>query len=209
MKARDNPFCVERIEKIRYRAVGTSFEELVMHLEQMNYRAAIIGPEGSGKTTLLEDFQARLEKKGLSTKSVFVNDTCPFTRSRRKRLVLELAGDEVVFLDGADSISRFAWLGLKRGILKTDAGLVITTHKSGLLPTLIECETTPELFRDIVAELLLSEDGVGADFFNGVYHRHNGNIRTSLRELYDIYANDEKVDTDKLRAYHSVLSQTE
>ena len=209
MKARDNPFSVQRIEKIRYRPLGTSLTKLLARLEAMDYRAAIIGPEGSGKTTLLDDLRTSLEDRGLRTKSVFVNDTSPFTRSRRKSLVLGLAGDEVVFLDGADSMSRFAWLGLKRGILKRDAGLVITTHKSGLLPTLIECETTPELFRDIVAELLLSKDGVGADFFNGIYHRHNGNIRTSLRELYDIYANDENLDTDKLRAYHSTPSQTE
>jgi len=209
VKARDNPFSVGRIEKIRYRAVGTGFEGLVVRLEEMGYRAAIIGAEGSGKTTLLEDLQACLDSRGLRTRSVFVNDTTPFTRSSRKRLFLELAGDEIVLLDGADAMGRFAWRGLSRRVLKAAAGLVITAHKSGLLPTLIECETTPALFRKIAGELLRGDEKLSADLLNGIYHRHNGNIRMCLRELYDIYANDQNLDIDKVWTYHSTLSQTD
>jgi len=188
VKARDNPFSVERIEKIRYRPLGTSFEELAERLETMNYRAAIIGPEGSGKTTLLEDLQRRLEAAGIRTKNVFVNDTNRLTRSRRRQLISELGGDEIVLLDGAGAIARLAWLGLKRGILKKAAGLVITAHRPGLLPVLIECSTTPALFRELTTDLLRRGEKVNAGFLDEIYHRHKGNIRTALRELYDTYA---------------------
>ncbi len=62
-------------------------------------------------------------------------------------------------------------------------GLVITSHRPGLLPTLYECETSPELLAGIVEELageeLDSEE---------VLARHRGNIRDALRELYDRWA---------------------
>ncbi len=57
MKARDNPFAVERVHAIRYHPVNTTFDQILARLHELNYRAAITGPEGSGKTTLLEDLE--------------------------------------------------------------------------------------------------------------------------------------------------------
>ncbi|MBN2269612.1 MAG: hypothetical protein JXN61_03305 [Sedimentisphaerales bacterium] len=123
-------------------------------LSEMNCRAAIIGLEGSGKTTLMENLQAHLQNAGGKTRSLFLNDNNPLTRSARKQFLSQLDADEIVFLDGAGAIGRLAWLSLKRSILKRAAGLVITAHRPGLLPTLIECKTTPALFRQIIADLL-------------------------------------------------------
>jgi hypothetical protein len=62
-------------------------------------------------------------------------------------------------------------------------GLVITSHRPGLLPTLFECTTSPELLAEIVGELS------GADLEAGeLYERHRGNVRDALRELYDRWA---------------------
>jgi hypothetical protein len=62
-------------------------------------------------------------------------------------------------------------------------GLVITSHRPGLLATLFECETTPELLAGIVREL--AGDGVDA---GELHARHAGNVRNALRELYDRWA---------------------
>jgi hypothetical protein len=67
-------------------------------------------------------------------------------------------------------------------------GLVITSHQPGLLPTLWQCETTPELLRSLVHELLA---GTGLDDnlpCAELFHRHHGNIRLSFLELYDRFA---------------------
>jgi len=188
MKARNNPFSVNRVLKIRYRPMNTSIEQLVARLASMHYRAAVIGPEGSGKTTLLEDLQAYLDRQGRKTKAVFVNDTRPFTRSARKRFLSQLAPDDIVFLDGADGISRLAWLSFKRAVFKRAAGLIITAHRPALLPTLIECTTTAALLQSIVHDLLGPDKAPDREFLKEIFAAHNGNIRNCFRNLYDTYA---------------------
>jgi hypothetical protein len=62
------------------------------------------------------------------------------------------------------------------------AGLIVTSHLPGLLPTLHECRTTPELLAAIVGELGGEEAALAAP---GLFGRHRGNLRDALRELYD------------------------
>jgi hypothetical protein len=188
MKARDNPFAVERIQTIRYRPLHTTFEQMFSRLRELNYRAAIIGPEGSGKTTLLEDLQPLLERKGLRTRLVFVNDTSGFDSPACRRLLSELTQDTLLLLDGADLIRRWDWSLLKRHTITHAYGLVITSHRRGLLPTLIECSTTPALLKDIINDLLPQGRPIAMDFLDCLYARHQGNLRDCLRELYDLHA---------------------
>jgi DNA polymerase III delta prime subunit len=81
-------------------------------------------------------------------------------------------------VDGAEQLTRLQWfrLRLRRG------GLVVTTHRRGMLPELHECRTSPALLREIASSLgvELTEDECSA-----LHRRHAGNIRESLRELYD------------------------
>ena len=186
MKARDNPFSAERTDRIAYRPVGTSFEKLLSRLEQMNYRAAIIGPDGSGKTTLLRDLKILLEEKGFVTKTVFINDTSPFTKDSRKQFFAELKCNEVVLLDGADHLGKFIWRRFKTNVLRSSTGLIITSHKPALLPSLIECSTSQGLFVGIVSQLLNGNSRIDRCLLGQIYDKHNGNIRDCLRQLYDI-----------------------
>ena len=188
MKARDDPFAVERIQTIRYRPLHTSFDRIPARLRELNYRAAIIGPEGSGKTMLLEDLQRLLERKGWRTRLVFVNDTSGCDRRACRHLVSELTPETLLLLDGADLIRRWDWSLLKRRTITYAGGLVITSHRAGLLPTLIECSTTPTLLNEIVNGLLPQSRTVPAEFLDSLYVRHQGNLRDCLRELYDLYA---------------------
>lgn len=135
MRARDNPFAADRIERIRYRFTGASLDELLARLEEMNYRAAIIGPEGSGKTTLLEDLRQALERRGLRTKLLFVNDASP-SEPQCRRFLSELIPRELVLLDGADVIRRSSWSLLRRHTITHAAGL--TPQAPAIPPALLD-----------------------------------------------------------------------
>jgi hypothetical protein len=188
MRARDNPFAVERIHTIRYRPLNMTFDQLLTRLHELNYRAAITGPEGSGKTTLFEDLQRVLEQKGLKTRPVFVNDASHLDSPACRQLLTELKREQIVLLDGADLIRRSDWSLLKRHTITHAYGLIITSHRRGLLPTLIECSTTPALLREIVADLQPQSRILTVEFLDTLYERHKGNLRACFRELYDLYA---------------------
>ncbi len=190
MRARDNPFGVDRIGRIRYRPLGTTFEQILTDLDQLNYRGAIVGPEGSGKTTLLEDLQAALEERGFPTQMVFVNDTHPFDGTACRRLLSVLPPDEIVLLDGADAISPSCWRLLRHRTIQHARGLVVTTHRRGRFPTLIDCRTTPELLQEIVASLLPPGQTISPDLLTRLFTEHEGNLRDCLRDLYDLLAAD-------------------
>ncbi len=193
MRARDNPFAAERLQTIRYRPLHTTLDRILARLHELNYRAAIIGPEGSGKTTLLEDLQQLLERKDLRTRLVFVNDTARLDSPGCRRLLSELTRDAILLLDGADLIRRSDWSLLKRHTITHAYGLVITSHRRGLLPTLLECTTSAALLKEIVAELLPQGRTIPAGFLDSLYLRHQGNLRACLRELYDLYAQSDQV----------------
>ena len=89
MRARDNPFAVDRIHTIRYRPQNGTLADLLKRLKELNYRAAVIGPEGSGKTTLLEDLERAFAGQGVKTRMVFVNDASPLPDPACRRLLSE------------------------------------------------------------------------------------------------------------------------
>lgn len=188
MRARDNPFSVDRVQTIRYRLQTGTFADLLARLKELNYRAAVIGPDGSGKTTLLEDLQKALAQQGIRTRMVFVNDTSPLSDPACRRLLSELTRDEILLLDGADLVSRSCWSLLKRRTITHACGLVVTCHRPGLLPTLIECRTSLSLLQDIARDLHPPDRLISTESLDTLFRRHQGSIRACLRELYDLCA---------------------
>lgn len=115
LRARDNPFAVDRVRQIRYEPQDESWESLLARLAAMDYRGAIVGPYGSGKTTLCEDVLVRLHQQGLRTQHIFVSMDIHLTW-RDIRSVLALPFD-VILVDGADHLSWWTWQRLKRHVL--------------------------------------------------------------------------------------------
>lgn len=182
MRARDNPFAVHRILEIRYRLSGTTWEELLARLEALRFRAALVGPHGHGKTTLLEDLGVRLAGRGFRVRTVTLREgNRQLDAVQRKTLLEDLTPSDILFLDGAEQLGRLSWFEV-RTRTREAGGLVITSHRPGLLPTLYECRTTPELLAEIVGEL--GAEPPARDLLD----RHGGNVRAALRELYDVYA---------------------
>ena len=180
--AKNNPFATDRVLQIRYMPQTCTWDELLARLKAMHYRAAIVGTDGTGKTTLIEDIARRLTEQGLSCRSIFVTMDIPVPPGKINE-ILDGEGFNVLLIDGADHLKRFVWHLIKRKINRKNAGLVITSHKPHMLPTLIECSTTPALLKEIVTGLSGQTDD---KLIENLYHKHKGNIRDALRELYDI-----------------------
>lgn len=183
MRARDNPFAVQRVLAIRYRLSGTTWEELLVRLESLGFRAALVGPHGHGKTTLLEDLGARLAGRGFRVRTVTLHEgDRRLGAAQRKILFHNLASSDVLLLDGAEQLGRLPWFEVRMRT-RTAGGLIVTSHCPGLLSTLHECRTTPGLLAEIVGELA----GEGVET-GELFERHGGNLRDVLRELYDLWS---------------------
>jgi hypothetical protein len=185
MRAGDNPFNVQKLRSLRYRLAGQTWNDLLDRLAALDWRAAIVGPHGHGKTTLLQDLMPRLEARGFRIRSVMLHTGGRrLGREQRDLLFRDLDPRDILCVDGAEQLGRWSWLALR---LRSRAagGLLITSHRHGLLPTLVNCETTPDLLAGIVRDLL-GGAGEGVDPAE-LLARHNGNVRDALWELYDVW----------------------
>ena len=183
MRARDNPFATDRVLRVRYRPQGWTWDAMLARLAAMDYRGAIVGPEGRGKTTLLEDLGERLKERGLRLRHLRLSRERPhLDRASRRALVTDISDRDVILFDGAEQMGRLAWWNILR-LSRRAGGLVITSHRAGLLPTLVECETSVALLGQIVHTL--HPPARDPDVIQSLFLRHGGNIRNALRELYD------------------------
>lgn len=183
MRARDNPFAAQRVLAVRYRLSGLTWEGLLARLGALRCRAALVGPHGHGKTTLLEDLGARLAARGFRVRTATLHEgDRRLDGAQRKIFFHDLTSSDVLLLDGAEQLGRLSWFEV-RARTRAAGGLIITSHRPGLLPTLHECRTTPGLLAEIVGEL--AGEGVAT---GDLFARHGGNVRDALREMYDLWS---------------------
>lgn len=178
------------MEALGYRfPAGLDWARLLERLKELHYRAALVGPEGRGKTTLLEQLGEHLEERGFSLRRATLRrGQRRLPPETRRRLLADLGPRDVLLLDGAQELGRWAWRRIERRS-RAAAGLVITSHREGLLPTLLHCETSPALLAELAQELAQREpDAVAGVDLDALYRRHGGNVRDALWELYDRWA---------------------
>jgi hypothetical protein len=191
MNARDNPFTTERVLRIRYTLPDGGWPALLARLDAHGYRGAIVGPHGAGKTTLLEDVQGQLEARGVPTLWLRRDMERPhFTRAELDASFAAITPAHVICLDGAEQLTRLGWTWFKRRA-RVARGLIITSHRAGLLPTLQTCTTNERLLEEIVGRLLTPAPPVRPATMptpHDLFVKHRGNLRDALRELYDCYA---------------------
>jgi hypothetical protein len=183
MRARDNPFAVQRLGALAYRLDGMSWEALLARFAALGCRAALVGPEGRGKTTLLEELGRRLQAAGWRPRTlVLQRGERRLAAAARERLLAALGPTDLLLVDGAQELSPLAWHRLRRHS-RAAGGLLITSHREGMLPTLVTCRTSPELLAALLAELAPRPLGLPPPA--ELFARHHGNLRAALLEAYD------------------------
>lgn len=174
MKARENPFRTERIEALRYRAEGFSWDALEARLQSRGGRGAIVGPRGHGKTTLLLEWAERCRAREEKVILVRLREG---QRTLDADQFQELSGCSV-FVDSAEQLSFFGWMAL-RWRSRAARRLVVCTHRPGRLRALMRCRTSVVLLEDLVDELAGSRENCAE-----LWRRHQGNVRDVFFELY-------------------------
>jgi hypothetical protein len=188
MRARDNPFSAQRLAALRHRFSSFSWGDLLARLAALGHRAALVGPHGHGKTTLLEELAVHLESRGFRLRAATLHaGDRRLTADQERTLFADLTPRDCLLLDGAEQLNALSWRRVERRS-RGAGGLVVTAHRAGLLPTLVECRTTPELLSDLVRELLGAEADAVQPLAAELFARHGGNLREVLRELYDVWA---------------------
>src|SRR3954452_12446119 len=180
MKARDNPFATQHTEKLAYRLpAGVTWPSLLEKLKAQEYTGSIVGPHGTGKTTLLEQFIPHLKELGFEPHLIHLKTESSMREKEALPAVLRrFARPAFILLDGAEQLSTRHWLPV-RAAASTAAGFLVTVHRISRLPTLVECETSPELLADLVQEL--TGECFPPEHAGELMSRHFGNIRACLR----------------------------
>ena len=190
MRARDNPFRVDRLHSLGFRPQGFTWKQLLSRLSAHDYRVSIVGPEGTGKSALLEQLGHQLEALGHRTRSIrLAGGERRFLASGfERKLARELQGDEILLFDGGDHLGPIAWQRF-RIRMRRAKGIVITNHNHTRLPTLVTTQTSPSLLRDLITELAPG-NWLPRDELHALFTRTGGNVRRALRALYDRCADD-------------------
>jgi hypothetical protein len=175
MRARDNPFRSERLDRLAFRyPPGLDRPSLLRRLAELGHRAAIVGPEGSGKTTLSRDLE-----QALGGDYRIWRVTRHRGERRLARALPRLGSADYVILDGADQLGWAEFQRLRRRARRA-GGLLVLSHRPGLLPTLIVTTTSQALLDTLAAELAPGDIGEPS-----ALEQHRGNIREALRARYD------------------------
>lgn len=201
MRAADNPFRVQRLHSLAFRPQGIDWPALMHRLNGLGRRAAIVGPEGTGKTTLLRELGGRLKQQGYRTRWLQVGRDRRLPRRALAEATTDLGARDVVLFDGAGHLLPPRWWWLRRRC-RDAGGLIITAHFGRRLPVLLRTRTDAALLCSLIAELLpdVSPAHWPADP-QALLHRHGGNVREALFELYDRFARMPAVGPEQLTAH--------
>ena len=186
LRARDNPFRMQRLEALRYRLDEAGWEQLLARFTANRWRGVLVGPQGSGKTTLREEIEARLRADGWSVRVWVLTDVGAITWPGLRTWVDGADDRTLLSLDGLDRVSALTWWRLCRAT-RSVGGILATSHVAGRLPTLHHHRTSVALLRELVHELVIDGDehariDRGCD---DLFARHRGDVRACLRSLYD------------------------
>lgn len=187
MKARENPFASHHLERIPFCfPAGDSWEAFMNRLAASQWRGSIVGSHGSGKTTLLEQLAPRLDERGFVPRLFSLRSE---STMHEKRALLDavrpMRAPEFLLIDGAEQLTTREWLPLNAAAHHC-AGAVLTLHRVGRLPVILETAPSAALLEQLVGEVSGSRLPTGEAA--GLFQRHRGDLRACLRELYDRWA---------------------
>jgi energy-coupling factor transporter ATP-binding protein EcfA2 len=168
-------------------------EQLVGKLAQCGWRGAIVGPHGSGKSTLLETLKPAIAAAGREIAAISLRD-------RQRRLPREVVeslnqrkhlGPIVIIVDGYEQLGWIERWRLTSLCHLKCAGLLVTSHTSTRLPTLIELTPNAALVSLLVARLCaevstpITVKDIDLKDLDASLACHGSNVREIFFDLYD------------------------
>jgi hypothetical protein len=187
VRARENPFRSERLERLAFRH-ALPMDAILARWTALGRRGAVVGPHGSGKTTLLRELAASAEREGFHVERWFLNadGARPATREW-VRAARRLGPRDLLCFDGAGHLGALAWWRVRRAA-RGAGGVLATAHAPGLLPTLVQTRTDAGLLEGLARELLGSDVRCLQPLLAELRERHGGNLRDVFLALYDLAA---------------------
>ena len=168
-------------------ADGENVGTLVKRLEENKSWGEIVGGHGSGKSTLLAELLPALRRGGQRPALIELHDGQSYLGVHLSRFA-ERHQATMIVVDGYEQLGFFARLMLKWFCRRRKLGLVVTTHAPSGFPPLYCTAASPDLALRLVEHLLGKERHLfGAQEIHEVFHRHGGDLREVLFDLYDRY----------------------
>lgn len=186
-----------------------NLNDVLSKLARHNFRGAVVGSHGAGKSTLLEHLAPQIGSVIFrrDAEGNQIERTRERASGQRSIVWLQLrksqpntmripwsmlVANDILILDGYEQLSRVkrAWVIFRTRVRKV--GLLVTSHRASLLPTLFQLHITTELARKIVEQLVVEPSPFDVEFRNSIRHEighqlqfNGGNMRELLMSLYD------------------------
>jgi hypothetical protein len=183
-----NPFatCWTRPGALSFRfADGENAQQLVERLSGQGWWGEIVGPHGSGKSTLLAALEPSLVAVGRCVHTVVLRAS----QHHLPRGFLSWALSSpaaLVIVDGYEQLGRLDRAWLKHCCRRAAAGLLVTTHATAGLPTLLRLTPDLSLVRQLAAALSeRAATPVTAADVDACFACHGSNVREVFFDLYD------------------------
>lgn len=143
----------------------------------------LVGPHGHGKSTLLSCLTAAARHAGSETTAVRIRS--PSDSWRPVAAVLATPRGGLVTCDGWERSLPGTGVVVRAVAAARGLRVVVTTHQPRGLPVLAYCDTSAALLDELVARLPDHGGLIDATDIDDAYHRHAGNVREALYDLYD------------------------
>ena len=188
-----NPFAARYVASMRLASRDANghrrdLRPLAALLARGGRGGAIVGPHGSGKSTLLGQLADHIEassSKVLRLRLRAHGDAAAIVMS-----IARAPRGSVVCVDGWERLGWMVAIALVAARLRR-ATLVVTSHRRGYLPTLVECRTSIALLEAIVADLpvhhLWFGQGIAQGDLAASFLAAGGDVRVALFMLYDVF----------------------
>lgn len=182
----DNPFDAHYLGHLRYVESDYKLAALADRLKQSRYRGTICGPRGCGKSALLKALGDRLMEHGLTPLPLYAdNGERGALPADWMRTVRRARPTDVLLLDGYGRLPIWArtWVLIAS---RRAGGVIVTSPRSGILPTIARPTTSPLLLRQLIDQLAPTANG--SIDHERLYREADGNLREAFRLAYERYA---------------------
>jgi len=182
-----NPFatCWTRPGALPFRFTNDQTnEQLIAKLAAQNWRGAIVGPHGSGKSTLLESLKPALAAAGRHVRQISLHDG---QRRLPREFFDALKGPHTLaVIDGYEQLNWWERVRLARRCRRANVSLLVTTHATTRIPTLIELAPNRALITQLVADLCAGvSTTISPTDVTASHACHGSNVREIFFALYD------------------------